>query len=124
MKKVGILLLIVLTYSGCQNKYRDLVLETKIKELALDTPINLNNIADFDWDTMRIAGPYTVSGQLEIEAIPRSLKNELDVLKMSDGECILIFTNNRKLITYAKINRSIYDFTRYKNVFTRGDIIE
>lgn len=48
MKKIGISLLIILTCSGCQNKYRDLVLENKIKELALQAPINLNRIADFD----------------------------------------------------------------------------
>ncbi|MGL5691820.1 MAG: hypothetical protein ACRDD8_13510 [Bacteroidales bacterium] len=124
MKKIGISLLIILTCSGCQNKYRDLVLENKIKELALQAPINLNRITDFDWDTIRIAGPYAVSGQLEIEAIPRSLQNELDVLNMSDGECLIIFTHNRKVIKYAKINRSIYDFSRHKNVYTRGDIIE
>lgn len=124
MRNLGILLILVLSYYGCQNRYKDDRLEDKIRKTAPNTPIILNNITSFDWDTMRIAGPYTVSEELNIKPIPRSLQKELDLLSTSDNACIIIFTNSGKVIKYAKIDRSIFDFSKCKKVFTRGDSIE
>lgn len=123
MRNIGILLFMIVFYCSCHSRYRDVELEDRIKDLPPNAPIVLNDIGDFDWDTMRIAGPYTLSERLNIKVIPRSLQKELDVLSRSDEECIIIFTCSGQVVKYAKVNRSIYDLSQYSNVFTRDDVI-
>lgn len=124
MRNIAISFILLLLCPSCYNRYIDGVIEDRIKELEPNTPIVLTNITDFDWDTMHIAGPYTVRKQLNIKAIPQCIQNELDQMNQSDDKCIIIFTYSGRIVKYAKIKRSVWDFSKYSDFYSIGDTIQ
>lgn len=111
MKKTLLLLLSYFFLSSCVDKYEDTLLEDRIFKSVANKTILLNSLTDYNWDTVRIAKPYIYRPEdLNIQTLPTPLHKELKRLGMRDDICILIFMSSSKVVRYAKIPLSVYDF--------------
>lgn len=114
MKKIAICLLILLLAAGCSQAKaeRDTDLETEIQNIAAentDKEIDLASLIDFDWEKAYLFTPYMP---------PESINKELGFkfkdpsgIEHRDDICLLVFTNQDKVVQYAELSRvASYNF--------------
>lgn len=109
MKKLVISLVCILTLTACASILRDDHLASKISEVE-DEPLVLSDLTDYKWDSVYIAGPYTQFDYMRIKKIPLSMRIRTLDMGVGEFESVLLFKSKGKLVKYAFIPRSVYNF--------------
>lgn len=118
MKNKALLFLCILLFSACHNVYTDTELEQKIRNVNCKETILLKNLTNYEWDTIRIAKPYETLEGMGIQNAPRALRNEIGSTGPREGTCVLIFTLKGKVVKYATIPYTAYDFLYSPDILT------
>lgn len=114
MKKLTVLILTLVLLVGCsQNSVqRNTELEESISSIVEDknkSEINIESLADFEWDKAFLFTPYTTQEGIN-EQLGVDFKDPSDI-NIRDDIYLLIFLNDDKVVQYAEINRQQSDFS-------------
>lgn len=114
MKKLTVLILTLVLLVGCsQNSVqRNTELEESISSIVEDknkSEINIESLADFEWDKAFLFTPYTTQEGIN-EQLGVDFKDPSHI-NIRDDIYLLIFLNDDKVVQYAEINRQQSDFS-------------
>jgi hypothetical protein len=76
--------------------------------------IDLEELTDFQWDKLILAGPYSQIDSL----VPQLRKRLRDRIKSNDGICLLVFENSGAIIYVKVLKRDRGDFAYRNNFYT------
>lgn len=97
---------------SCSNKYEDPRVEDYLRVVEPNTPFVLDSTCNKSWDALYIVRPYSY---MEIEEtnidIPRKYQRMFRAQSSRESYCVLIFTRNQKMVSFAKIGRVFADFS-------------
>jgi hypothetical protein len=65
--------------------------------------LDLNNVADFDWDTAHLFQPYTPQSMIN-EELGFTFKDPSDI-KIRDDIFLLVFVHDHKAVQYVEVSR-------------------
>jgi hypothetical protein len=97
---------------GCSQVKHNTELEKSIQSIIKDkskSEININSLADFDWDKAFLIMPYSnqesIKDQLGVEfQDPSNMESRDDIF-------LLVFLNGDDVVQYAELNREQSDFS-------------
>lgn len=107
MKKIAICLLILLLAAGCSQPKaeRNTDLEAEIQNIAeenTDKEIDLASLTDFDWEKAYLFTPYMPQESIN-EELGFKFKDPSGI-EHRDDICLLVFTNQDKVVQYAELS--------------------
>ncbi|UZR94837.1 hypothetical protein [Chondrinema litorale] len=86
--------------------------------------VHLSEIAQFNWDTVYIAHPYSNLDKIEKELDINLNEVQFTQIDQRDDVCLLLFIDDKKLIKPILVPRHIFDFSKEKSgIITRDKAI-
>lgn len=103
---------LIFFFLGCSNKFEDYKVEEYLRTIKSNIPFQLDSVCNKSWDTLYIMQPYSYDKIKDLDLdIPKKYLNNFKSKSSLDTHCVLIFTKNRRMISFADIERSVADFS-------------
>ncbi|MBH0158337.1 hypothetical protein IHV10_18295 [Fictibacillus sp. 5RED26] len=109
---ITISILILLLLTGCSRVTHNTDLENSIQSIVKDknkSQINIDSLANFEWDKGYLFPPYTAEESME-KQMGVNFKDRSNIYSRDDIY-LLVFLNNEKVVQYAEIKRNQSDFS-------------
>jgi hypothetical protein len=109
---ITILILTFFLLAGCSSVTHNTDLENSIQSIVKDknkSQININSLANFEWDKGYLFPPYTAEESME-KQMGVNFKDRSNIYSRDDIY-LLVFVNNEKVIQYAEVTRNQSDFS-------------
>ncbi len=116
MKHVYILIMMILTLSGCSKGNENYNVESFIKKLPEESKFTLSSVCKQKIDSVYILQPYSYKEIYKTSInMPNNLKKMLEFMSNhNDNTYILIFSKENNFINYSEITSDIANFSNLK----------
>jgi hypothetical protein len=101
-----------LLLTGCSEVTHNTDLENSIQSIVKDknkSQINIDSLANFEWDKGYLFPPYTAEESME-KQMGVNFKDRSNIYSRDDIY-LLVFVNNEKVVQYAEIKRNQSDLS-------------
>ncbi|WP_416730086.1 hypothetical protein [Fictibacillus sp. JL2B1089] len=109
---ITILILTFLLLTGCSRVTHNPDLENSIQSIVKDknkSQINIDSLANFEWDKGYLFPPYTAEESME-KQMGVNIKDRSNIYSRDDIY-LLVFLHNEKVVQYAEVTRNQSDFS-------------